>query len=111
MSNEAKSTLTLAPYLELARELTDLIVPVQPRPEFRDGLYADLVERARRRQASALPMVEIEPAGDIPARLARWIVTVPVQDRHWVWKAAAVGSAVSLAGLATLVWRRRSKAA
>ncbi|MCX7668944.1 MAG: hypothetical protein N2439_02585 [Anaerolineae bacterium] len=111
MSNEANSTLTLAPYVKLARELTDLLVPVPPRPDFVAGLYTDLLERAHKRQTGGLPVVELEPTAGIPVRVARWIMNVPTQDRRWMWGAAAVGSAVSLAGLATLVWRRRSKAA
>ncbi|MGC8780612.1 MAG: hypothetical protein ACP5UQ_07075 [Anaerolineae bacterium] len=111
MNNEPTLILPLAPYLGMARELASLIVPVQPRSEFRADLYEELMERARRRQTAGLPVVEIAPAEGIPARFARWIVNGPTQDRRWVWGAAAVGSAVSLAGLATLVWRRRSKAA
>jgi hypothetical protein len=109
MKDTSRSTLPLAPYLALSRELSELIVPVQPRADFHAELYHSLVERARQRPANIalLPLPEIEPTAGIPTRFARWIVAAPRQDRRWVWGAAAVGSAVSLAGLVTYVWRHR----
>jgi len=113
MKDTSKSILPLAPYLALSRELSELIVPAPPRADFRAELYHSLVARARQRPANAalLPLPEIEPAAGIPTRFARWIVATPGQDRRWVWGAAAVGSAVSLAGLVTYVWRHRSSRA
>ncbi len=112
MNDETNPTVNLIPYLALTRELAHLIVPVHPRPEFCAGLYAGLMERARQRQGTVLPVVEIEPVEDLPTRLARWIGSVPTADRRWVWGAAAVGSAASLLGaLAYLMhYRRRSVA-
>lgn len=109
MKDISKSTLSLAPYLALSRELSELIIPVQPRGEFRAQLYNSLLDHARQRPAHAalLPLSGSEPTGGIPARFARWVITTPAQDRRWVWGAAAVGSAVSLAGLVTYVWRHR----
>jgi hypothetical protein len=108
-----RSILPLAPYLALSRELAELIVPVRPRADFRAQLYHSLVAQARQRPANAalLPLPELEPAAGIPTRFARWVITAPAQDRRWVWGAAAVGSAVSLAGLVTYVWRRRGSRA
>lgn len=108
MNDETTLTVNLIPYLALTRELAHLIVPVHPRPEFCAGLYAELLEQARRRPATALPTVEIEPVAGIPTRLARWIGSVPMQDRRWMWGAAAVSSAASLVGaLAYLMHSRR----
>jgi hypothetical protein len=113
MKDTSRSTLPLAPYLALSRELSELIVPVRPRADFQAQLYRSLTDQARQRPANValLPLPEIEPAAGISTRFARWVVTAPAQDRRWVWGAAAVGSAVSLAGLVTYVWRRRGSRA
>lgn len=104
---DTPSPLPLAPYLTLARDLSAVIVPVQPRSEFRSELYRSLLECAAQRQAELFPPADQRQTPGIPARFARWVVAAPGQDRRWVWGAAAVGSAVSLAGLVTYVWRRR----
>lgn len=110
MKDTSPSPLPLAPYLTLARELSALIVPVQPDSEFRAELYYSLLASAAQRQApaAALPATARALAAGIPVRFARWVIAVPGQDRRWMWSAAAVGSAVSLAGLVTYVWHRRA---
>ena len=113
MPDSTKSALTLAPYLTLARDLATLLTPVPVRDEFRTELYRSLVERARLQAPEpvfiALPN-DAETNG-IPLRFVRWVASVPGDDRRWVWGAAAVGSAVSLAGLVTYVWHRHSNRA
>lgn len=113
MKDTSRSTLPLSPYLALSRELSELIIPVRPRGEFHAQLYNSLVDHARQRPAHAalLPLPGSDLTAGIPARFARWVITTPAQDRRWVWGAAAVGSAVSLAGLVTYVWRHRGSRA
>ncbi len=104
--------LTLAPYLALARELTGLLVPVRPRPAFRASLEASLLEAARRQCAlekltiiSPATMRPIEPAWTWRELLSDGL------DRRWVIGAAAVGSAVSVAGVMAYFWRQRGRRA
>jgi hypothetical protein len=113
MKDTPKSTLTLSPYLALSRDLSVLIAPVRMREEFRAQLYNSLLDHASQQRASVRlpPLSASEPTAGIPARFARWVIAVPGQDRRWVWGAAAVGSAVSLAGLMTYVWHRRANRA
>jgi hypothetical protein len=123
MKENAKPRLTLTPYLALSRNLSALITPVRPRDEFRASLYRSLVAQAgpaglgvdgeQRLSADAamLAVRDGRTTHTIPARFAHWVATTPGQDRRWVWGAAAVGSAVSLAGLVTYMWRRRSSRA
>lgn len=101
------SPLPLAPYLTLSRDLSAVIVPVQPRSEFRAELYHSLLAQA----AQCLPAADRSPAAGIPVRFARWVIAAPGPDRRWVWGAAAVGSAVSLAGVITYFWRQRGRRA
>ncbi len=108
MKNTSLSPLPLAPYLALARELSDALTPLQPRSEFRAQLYHSLVASAATGERATAAAVARESLVDIPARLARWVAAAPLPGRRWVWGAAAVGSAVSLAGLMTYVlWLRR----
>jgi hypothetical protein len=113
MKENREQSLTLAPYLALSRDLSALIIPVTPDDQFRAQLYESLLDRARRQQVQPmlLPLTEEDPETGIPHRVVRWVANVPGQDRRWVWGAAAVGSAVSLAGLVTYVWHRRGSRA
>ena len=113
MKEHREDGLTLAPYLALSRDLSALITSVSPDDQFRAQLYGSLVDRARRQQSQPLllPLTEEDPETGIPRRVVRWVANVPGQDHHWVWGAAAVGSAVSLAGLVTFVWHRRGSRA
>ena len=113
MKENREQSLTLAPYLALSRDLSALIIPVSPDDQFRAQLYGSLLDHARRQQVQPmlLPLTEEDPETGIPRRVVRWVAQVPGQDRRWVWGAAAVGSAVSLAGLVTLVWHRRGNRA
>ncbi len=74
----------MVPFLLLARELRRLFVPVRIRDEFRAELRGDLVARARTGGYAA--------AGD---------------DNRWVWRAAAFGSALSLAAVAYMHFSRQ----
>lgn len=97
----AGDVLTIAPYLALARELAALLAPVAPRSEFRADLERSLVIAARQQaaQTSLIPII-MEPRES--------------GERRWVKPAAAaaaVGSAVSIAGIVVYVLRRRERAA
>jgi hypothetical protein len=113
MKENREDGLTLAPYLALSRDLSALLTPVSPDDQFRAQLYDSLVDRARRQQSQPLllPLTEDDSDTRIPRRVVRWVANVPGQDRRWVWGAAAVGSAVSFAGLVTYVWHRRGSRA
>ncbi len=113
MKENREQSLTLAPYLALSRDLATLVTPVSPDDRFRTQLYGSLLDHARRQQVQPmlLPLTEEDPETGIPRRVVRWVAHVPGQDRRWVWGAAAVGSAVSLAGLVTFVWHRRGNRA
>lgn len=90
--------LTLMPFLSLVRELGGVLVPLQPRPLFREELHHSLVKAARHQYAQM--MLDVVPPGvDAPAG----------SGRRWVL-GAAVGSAVSL-GLAAYFWRQRGQRA
>jgi hypothetical protein len=113
MYENRKPELTLLPYLALARDLSTLLTPVQPNEHFHAELYGRLVESARQQQAerSLLSPATDEASTGIPHRVARWAMSVPGQDRRWVLGAAAVGSAVSVAGIAAYVLRHRGRRA
>lgn len=97
----ASDMLSIVPFLALARELAGLLAPVAPRPEFRADLERSLVAAARQQaaQTSLIPMfIEPRESGE-----RRWVKPAAA--------AAAVGSAVSIAGIVVYVLRRRERAA
>jgi hypothetical protein len=101
---QAADIVSVMPFLSLARELAALFIPVQPRQRFRDDLERSLIAEARQQNAYGA--------------LARYnnaqIVRVEGTDRRWVIgaaTAAAVGSAVSIAGIVAYVLRHRSERA
>lgn len=104
--------LNVAPFLNLAREVSTLIVPVPVRPAFRTELERSLLVAARQQAAQhrldiQVPAVELAPQY---RELAVGVVQ-PVtdrMDRRWLM-GAAVGSAFSLAGLMAYVWRQRRR--
>lgn len=107
--------LTLAPWLALARDLSTLCVPVQPRPQFRIELEQRLLVAARRQQARAtlaIPLPSAESAPGLRDRMTERLLP-PLGDtsRWWMVGAAAVGSAVSIAGLVSYFWRHRGQQA
>ena len=116
-----EATLTLAPLFVLAREIAGLLVPIKPRPEFRGELHRSLVTEGRQQQAQRLldlpaPGVRVQTPElqRIPDRVWGWIsqeTNVLPMDRRWVLGAAAVGSAVSLAGILAYVLSRRGNPA
>ncbi len=113
MKQYHEQRLSVTPYLALSRDLSALLAPAPPDARFRAELHRSLVDRARREQLqpALLPLIEDEVESGLSRRVFRRVVTVPGQDRRWVWGAAAVGSAVSLAGLVTYVWHRRGSRA
>ena len=104
--------LNLAPLLAVTRDLTALLTPVRPRPAFREALEAGLVLAARQRYA--LQTLDISaPVAPWPSREGMSVgalVTIG-RERRWVVGAAAVGSAVSVAGIVAYFWRQRGQRA
>jgi len=113
-SRKHNPTLGLPSLLALTRRLSDLLVPVRPRAEFRAELQRSLLASARQQQAKqvlALPthaVAALRPATSDPSRIPGWASLEGIMgDKRWVWGAAAAGSAVSLAGILTYVVRRQ----
>ena len=109
---------TFLSLLGLRRALGDLVVPAPPRQEFRDQLHSQLVRAAQQqlvqRALSIAPTVTAVSAADtpgMPARLGHWLISDEQAGRRWVFGAAAVGSAVSLAGALALLLRSRVRRA
>ena len=93
------------PFLSLARELAALLLPLQPRQQFRDDLERSLIAAARQQNAYGVlaghnypQVVRVEQGAD-----RRWVIGAAT--------AAAVGSAVSIAGIVAYVLRHRSERA
>jgi hypothetical protein len=84
----------LAPLLQVAQQIKRVLVPVTPSAEFETGLKRDLL-------AAALQRAEAESARRPTSLLYRRRILI----------GAAIGSAISLAGIvAALLWRGRSTA-
>jgi hypothetical protein len=115
------AVIYLAPLLEVAREVAALLVPIRPRPIFRDELYRSLVATARRQQAQealAIPTAGLMGVNFSPQLLGRvneWagqgLEELGDVDRRWFVGAAVVGSAISLAGIVTYVLYQRGRVA
>ncbi len=106
---EDSHILNVAPFLNLAREMSDLIAPVPMRPAFRSELEHSLLAAARQR--AARQQLDIRPPTvewPLSYRDLAASVVQPVMDRRWLM-GAAVGSAFSLAGLMAYVWRQRRR--
>jgi hypothetical protein len=112
--------LALTPLFLLAQEIAALLLPMAPRAEYRRALHRSLIKQARNQEAQRLleladpshtPFVPDDQP--LPYRVAGWITqetaTLDV-DRRWVLGAAAVGSAVSLAGILAYVLSHRGRA-
>lgn len=80
----------LAPLFELAVKIKEVLVPLQAGQVFRDRLHHDLVAAATHREESEHALF----------RIPRW---------EWVIGAAAVGSAMSIAGMVAYIRRSRSE--
>jgi hypothetical protein len=113
------SWLPLSSLLDLSRELSHLLVLVQPRPAFEAELYRHLVAEARRRQAVRMLSLgqnygSVLPDGLTCTQEEPFGIMRPMQtgdepsSRRWIIGAAAVGSA-SLLGLVVLVRSRRHR--
>jgi hypothetical protein len=113
--------LAITPFLLIAQEVAALLLPLAPRVEFRQSLHRSLVQQARRQQAqSLLDLAEplrtpFVPEGQsLPYRVAGWITEEAASfdmDRRWVFGAAAVGSAVSVAGILAYMLSHRGRPA
>jgi hypothetical protein len=103
---QAGDVLSVMPFLSLARELAALFLPVQPRKQFRDDLERSLMAAARQQSArtilSAPGELELH-RGERDGIERRWVIGAAT--------AAAVGSAVSIAGIVAYVLRHRSERA
>ncbi len=105
-------TLSLAPYLNLARELAGLLVPVRPRPEFKQALEESLLIEARRRHALENLAITGPASAQHRGPLEAWRdALLENPERHWVIGAAALGSAVSVMGIVAYLWRQRGRRA
>jgi hypothetical protein len=106
---------SLAALLDLSREMSKTLVPVQPRPEYRSELYRRLLAEARRQQALralALPAGSAGSMEETQTMFPRVYLESGSSGRRWLIGAAAVGSAASLVGLwAYVQMRRHGKAA
>lgn len=115
------SWLPLSSLLDLSRELSHLLLLVQPRPAFEADLYRHLVAEARRRQAVRMLSLgqnygNVLPDGSTSAREEPFGIMRSMHtddepsSRRWIIGAAAVGSA-SLLGLVVLMRSRRHRRA
>jgi hypothetical protein len=101
------AVLSVVPLLGLARELAVLFLPMQPRSQFRADLERSLLAAARQQNAQAV----------LASFAAGASLTSPrpdVFERRWVIgaTAAAISSAVSIAGVvAYMIYRRGGRAA
>lgn len=103
-------TLTLVPFLNLARDLAALLVPVRPQPRFKAALEASLVAAARQHCAQQALEINVPSTRLLPEGAFDWREVVSLgRERRWVFGAAAVGSAVSVAGLVAYLWHQRSQ--
>lgn len=100
---QSADLLSVMPFLSLARELAALLLPLRPAQQFRDDLELSLLAAARQQNAR-IALAGYDPYGPIS-------IDKDGFERRWVIgaaAAAAVGSAVSIAGIMAYVWRRRS---
>lgn len=102
--NRSSEMLTVVPFLGLARELAALLLPVRPSPQFRADLERSLLAAARQQYAQLAATGFTPPATSYGGRFTSL-------ERRWVIgaAAAAVGSAVSIAGIVAYVLYRRSE--
>jgi hypothetical protein len=102
--------LSLATLLDLSRELTGVLIAVQPRAAFRADLYSRLLVEARRQQAVRTLSLPDRSDFDLDES---WVVVrrsylgYGTGGRRWLLGAAAVGSAASVVGLLAFVRSRR----
>lgn len=98
--------LTVVPFLGLAREISMLLTPVRPSSQFRADLERSLLAAAR--QLNAQQAI----TGFTPQTASAGSPFASV-ERRWVIgaAAAAVGSAVSIAGIVAYMLHRRSERA
>jgi hypothetical protein len=102
--------------LALRRALSEEIVPASPEPEFRARLHSYLVQSALQQHvqrnlaiASGGASETALEAPGMPTRVAHWLISDGQGGWRWVFGAAAVGSAVSLAGALALLLRYRGR--
>lgn len=98
--------LSVMPFLSLARELAALFLPVAPAQQFREDLEQSLRTAAYQQNARAALIGYAEPGAVSVEREGferRWVIGAAA--------AAAVGSAVSIAGIVAYVWWHRSERA
>ena len=105
--------------LGLTRAFAEIITPVQPRAEFRDDLCRDLAASARHQYAQrAVTLsghVNRQPArphvgrGGVISR--RLHLERSISGKHLVLGAAAVGSAISVAGVLVYALHHRNRSA
>lgn len=82
----------LKPLLETAEKVKEVLAPVEPTPAFCQSLHEDLLAAARRKLAGEVPQLARSPG------------------RQTIIRAAALGSAVSVAGAIAYFIRSRAAA-
>jgi hypothetical protein len=98
--------VSVMPFLSLARELAALFLPMRPAQQFRDDLERSLMAAAYQQNARAVLVGYGEPGTTSVEREGferRWVIGAAA--------AAAVGSAVSIAGIVAYVWWHRGERA
>ncbi len=93
LASAPELTEAARPLMALARALSGLWTPVQPRPEFRAQLRYGLIRAAQHKQA--LAALDSRPA---------------LLRRPWIMGAAALGSAVSVIGVIAFLLHARHNA-
>jgi hypothetical protein len=105
-SPQPADVLSVMPFLSVARELAALLLPMSPNQKFRDDLESGLMAAAHQQHARGA-LVGYDELGAMPGERDGF-------ERKWVLgaaAAAAVGSAVSIAGIVAYVWWHRSERA
>ena len=101
---------TLQPLLSLARKVKDALAPVEPESAFCENLRLSLLAAARQRLASGLSL-RTEPQAEGSPKSWRPVHLFRRHRKEILIGAAALGSAVSVAGIvAYWIHTRASKA-
>jgi hypothetical protein len=110
-----RALIALAPLLDVARETAALLVPVQPRAQFRVELHRSLLASARQQKVQRALWLAVPDQPALLGRVNEWaehgLSELSDTDRRLVVGAAVVGSALSVAGILRYVLRQRGRAA
>ncbi len=103
------TTDPLSAFGALIRAIEELLTPVAPRPVFREELHRNLIESSRR-QFAQNAVVRHQPSTTAwQQKVSQVFMSASGRvDKRWLWSAAAVGSAVSVAGIVAIALRHRA---